>query len=100
LKHGRYSEALASLDRILGLEPAHLDTLIARASLLTGMKRYEEAGHDYQKALTVAPDYPYLRGDLLQCRLYCCDWRFLEEQKQSIASELLAGNASHGPWPT
>jgi protein O-GlcNAc transferase len=91
LKHRRYPEALASLDRILAVDPAHLDTLVTRASLLTGMKRYEEAGHDYEKALTVAPDHPYLRGDLLQCRLYCCDWRSLEDQKQSIAADLLAG---------
>ena len=91
LKQGRYREALASMDRILAIEPAHLDTLVTRATLLTGTRLYEEAGQGYEKALTVAPDHPYLRGELLQCRLYCCDWRSIDEQRQNIAAELLAG---------
>jgi predicted O-linked N-acetylglucosamine transferase (SPINDLY family) len=43
---------------------------------------------DYERLLTLNPDYPFVRGNLLYGRLQDCDWRNFESQRAAILSGL------------
>ena len=44
-----------------------------------------------QHLLTVQPDYDYARGELMNARLYCCDWRDYVHAAETIKKEVAAG---------
>ena len=63
---GRPDESLASYDRVLALQPGHVEALNNRGYGWWLFKhRYVPAIADMQKALALAPDFPYARGGVL-----------------------------------
>src|SRR6266550_4634216 len=84
----RLEEAQASFARAVALNPSFTAPLLNRANALLALARYDEAANDYEKALALDPSFPYARGNLLHCRLQCCDWRNFEEQKMRLTAEL------------
>jgi tetratricopeptide (TPR) repeat protein len=59
----RHREALAELNRVLELEPAHATALFRRAMVLWELKLMEEAERDLSRAIELRPEdrYLYLR---------------------------------------
>lgn len=93
----RYEEAVAAYDRALKWAPANIDLLYNRGTALLALKRFEEAIPDCEKVLKADPDYKYARGNLLHCRLQCCDWRNLEKEKAALHSGLEQGRRMMRP---
>jgi protein O-GlcNAc transferase len=93
---GRALEALASYDRALAIE-LHTATLNNRANVLCDLKRFEEAQATYETILSLDPQFRYARGNLVFCRLQCCDWRSLHEERERISTDLRAGIAAAQP---
>jgi protein O-GlcNAc transferase len=94
----RHEEAVSCFDRALALNPRLTEVLLNRAASLYRLRRYEEAGDDYSRLLQIDPDYPFARGNRLFCRLQCCDWRSLEEERAAIASNLRVGKRAIAPF--
>jgi predicted O-linked N-acetylglucosamine transferase (SPINDLY family) len=88
---GRPDDAVANFAKALAVAPDDVRLLYSRAMLHSARLRYEDAARDYAKLLSIDPDCRYARGNLLQCRLYFCDWQGFEELRSTIASELQAG---------
>ena len=86
-----FENASASFAKALELKPDHAVALSSHAGMLTLMNRYEEAILQYQALLKLDADFPYALGNILDCRLRCCDWRFLEEETAMVATALRAG---------
>lgn len=61
---GRYAEALAAFDRALAIDPADVDALRGRISMLRRLRRVEEATAAAEEALAAQPDarLPLLRS--------------------------------------
>jgi protein O-GlcNAc transferase len=91
MNSNRFERALADFDRVLAIAPSHLEALVKRGNALCALKRYAQAIQDYRGALQIKPDLPYLRGDLVFCKLNCCDWTSLEQDKLAIGEGLAAG---------
>jgi tetratricopeptide (TPR) repeat protein len=53
--NGKTDDGFAQLERALQLDRNHVPTLIRQASMLMGMRRYEEALGVYDRALAVSP---------------------------------------------
>jgi tetratricopeptide (TPR) repeat protein len=87
----RREAAMSCFNRALAIDPKNAHALDNRGTLLTGLRRYQEASADYERALAIEPDRRYLRGRLFQSRLYCCDWRSIGEHHAAIAAELNTG---------
>jgi predicted O-linked N-acetylglucosamine transferase (SPINDLY family) len=88
---GRYEDAVAAYDRAVRLRPGNIELLYNRSTALLALKRFEDAIPDCEKVLTGDPGYKYARGNLLHCRLQCCDWTDLEKTKAELAEGLRQG---------
>src|SRR5262249_531309 len=87
----RYEDAVVAYDRALRLRPGNIELLYNRGTALLALKRFEDAIPDCEKVLAADPDYKYARGNLLHCRLQCCDWTDLERTKAELADGLQRG---------
>jgi arylsulfatase A-like enzyme/Flp pilus assembly protein TadD len=61
---GRPAEALASMDRVIALEPRNVDAYTAAASALDALDRKAEARDYLEKAIAVEPENKFLRTSL------------------------------------
>jgi protein O-GlcNAc transferase len=87
----RFPEAVASFDKVLALRPDSAQTWSNRGNALFEQKCYEEAIADYDKALALDSDYGSARGYRLLAKLWCCDWRNLDQDTADVSSRLRAG---------
>ncbi|HYM18083.1 MAG TPA: tetratricopeptide repeat protein, partial [Micropepsaceae bacterium] len=94
----RYEESIACLDRALELNRDMKEAILNRASVLFALRRYEEAAADYQRLLKLDPDSPFARGNRLFCRLHCCDWRELAEDRALVLAGLGRGMPVIAPF--
>lgn len=83
-------EARMSFDRALSLKPNFVNALGNRANALLALGRFEEAAQDYKTVLLSNPGLPYGYGNLLHCRLQCCDWRFLDKETARMVAGVRA----------
>jgi predicted O-linked N-acetylglucosamine transferase (SPINDLY family) len=93
----RHEEALAYFDRALAINPDLTEALANRGAALLALKRYGDAAGNYEKLLSVHPELPDVHGHLILCRLQCCDWRSLTQDRADIAACLNAGKRAIQP---
>jgi protein O-GlcNAc transferase len=86
----RTDEALRCYDADVAAMPQSADLRNARADALVRARRHEDAACDYEAVLSLDPDYRYARGNLVTCRLHCCDWRSRDDDRNAIAAGLKA----------
>jgi protein O-GlcNAc transferase len=94
----RLDEAAAAFARSVALEPGYAGGHINRANALLSLGDYEEAARSYERALTLNPALPFARGNLLHCRLQCCDWRNFAEERARLIVDLRAGKPVSSPF--
>jgi predicted O-linked N-acetylglucosamine transferase (SPINDLY family) len=87
----RHDAALASFNRALELAPGFIGALANRAHILFELRRYDEAIPDYEKVLAHDPGQPYSAGNLVFCRLQCCNWSSFDKDRAQIVTRLRAG---------
>ena len=87
----RRHEALSCFDRALELAPDNRELRASRANMLFEVERFEAAARDYEILLEDDSAPAWVRGYLTICRLHCCDWRFLAEERPKISAALEAG---------
>ena len=94
----RFAEAMSSYNEALRIAPGNLDALCGRANALFESKNYGRAAADYTAVLGLDPNYRYARGNLAFCKLHCCDWLSLGEDRAAIAAGLRAGQRIINPF--
>jgi predicted O-linked N-acetylglucosamine transferase (SPINDLY family) len=62
-----------------------------RAGFLLGNKRYSDASQASKRALQLDPDHKAATQIGIKSRLYACDWRQREEDRQTVATHLKSG---------
>jgi len=84
----RPGDAFASYDKAVRIRPDDADALNGRANALFELKRFEEAAGDYERVLRRDPEHAYVAGNLVFSRLHCCDWRFLNEDRERLKTAI------------
>jgi predicted O-linked N-acetylglucosamine transferase (SPINDLY family) len=84
----RVEEAFASYDKAARMKLDNADALNGRANALFELKRFEEAIGDYEGVLRLNPEHAYVAGNLAFSRLHCCDWRFLNEDRERLKTAI------------
>jgi predicted O-linked N-acetylglucosamine transferase (SPINDLY family) len=87
----RHEEAVDSFSAGLTLAPQDVDLLYNRATSLLALKRFQEATPDCEAVLRARPDFKYVRGHLICCRLHLCDWNDLAGEKDRVQKMLRQG---------
>jgi predicted O-linked N-acetylglucosamine transferase (SPINDLY family) len=95
---GHYQEALSSYERALELDPHHLSSIFNRGNLLVKLSRIEDAVRNFSELVTLAPDYDYAQGYLLQAKKSCCDWLGLSAPWSAISEGVRQGKKSVEPF--
>ncbi|MGB8840134.1 MAG: tetratricopeptide repeat protein [Aliidongia sp.] len=94
----RSHDALASFDRAMALRPDYPEALSNRATALRELGRHEEAAQELERVLALKPDFDYARGEMVQARLHCCDWRDYRREVALLEEYVAAGTPSVGPF--
>ncbi len=87
----RHEAALTSFSRALQLSPGFLGAVANRAHVLFELQRYEEAIPDYESLLARDPGHAYSAGNLVFCRLQCCEWSSFESDRKAMLARLRIG---------
>jgi predicted O-linked N-acetylglucosamine transferase (SPINDLY family) len=87
----QHEAALASFNRALQLNPGFLGAQVNRAHVLFELQRYAEAIPDYEALLARDPGHAYSAGNLVFCKLQCCDWSSYESDRKLMPARLRAG---------
>ncbi len=98
LRLKRHADAIVAFDNALAADPRSAAALFQRGNALSESMRYEEALVCYEQASAIAPDFPYIRGNLAHHRLNGCDWRHLENDRLHIEAGLMTGKRVIQPF--
>jgi predicted O-linked N-acetylglucosamine transferase (SPINDLY family) len=98
LKQRRYAEALASFTKAVALDRQLVQGWAGIARALGKLKRHQLAISAYRRALEIEPEYPFLKGRLLQQMLLSCDWKNLAPLIEDIERDVEAGRESARPF--
>jgi len=94
---GRRDEAIAAYTRALEIRPDEIEALNQRGNTLLTLRRFEEASRDFERVVARDADFPWARGNLAYCRLYCCDWDGIERETAAITQAIRAGRPVCAP---
>ena len=95
----RNDEALAAYDTALARRPDFPGALVNRGGLLRELNRPADAARDFAQALRIEPDIAFTRGDLLFTNMQICAWDSIEQDRQDLTNQLLAGQPASPPFP-
>jgi protein O-GlcNAc transferase len=97
LRLGRSDEALAKFDKVLKIDPGSLDALSNRAYAAFAAEGFDVAAEDFKKLVDRDQQFPYAVGNLLYCRMHCCDWREFDQLSSQIREGVRAGRPIVNP---
>ncbi len=90
--------ALASYDAALQLRPDCRQTLLERAEVLVGLRRYADATRNLQALQRVAPDVEYAQGLALHLQRLECDWTGYADRAASLSQAVEDGRRADYPF--
>ena len=94
----RPADALASYDRAIALKPDYTDAWFNRGNIFRDLNRQREAIGAYAQVLKIDPKYPLAKGALLLQKIYCCDWKGLDDLISEIDGNVASGTLSVEPF--
>jgi predicted O-linked N-acetylglucosamine transferase (SPINDLY family) len=95
----RFEDAVKSYNTALSIRPDFAEALNNRAyGLWAGLGLIEPAMRDLERLLTLAPDFPDARGELLLLHLYGGDWRDYDTQVAALDAGVRAGRRVARPF--
>ena len=96
---GRDREALESFGRAVALEPDFVPALINRGYLRWVIEeRYDAAKADLTRALALAPEHPWLEGELFYLKMQGADWDGFAAGRASLTAKVAAGKQVVQPF--
>ena len=90
---------MESCDQALRFDPACAEAYANRGALLLGLERYPEALANFDQALALNPELPFVRGMRLQMCRSLCRWDGLEEETRELEARIYRGEKATVPFP-
>ena len=98
-KLDRIDEAVESYGRELARNPDLPEALEGRANLYWTRKRIlAPAIADLERLARVAPDHPYVQGDLLHLKMHAGDWSGFEQANEELGAQVRRGIQAARPF--
>jgi protein O-GlcNAc transferase len=99
-KCNRATEAIEDYTGCIEIQsPYKIEAFVNR-----GLSKWEDKGHpelavfDFESALKINPEYPYLRGRLLHAKLQCASWSNIEQDVLAINDGVREGKKVVRPY--
>jgi tetratricopeptide (TPR) repeat protein len=93
-----FSEAIKMLDRISIYDPSNVKTYMQKANIFFEKNFFEDGIKNYQTALDLNPEYPFLFGDFIHAKAKICDWKDFDNQLKKLEKNILNKNESTNPF--
>jgi predicted O-linked N-acetylglucosamine transferase (SPINDLY family) len=94
----RYDEAFAVYDKALALKPDLAEAWLGRGNVFNDLKRYHEAFDAYDKAFSLESDLIGLEGKRLNSKMFVCDWRNFDEERENLIISVKNGKENTPPF--
>lgn len=95
----RFDDAIESYGKAIALRPDYAEALNNRGyTWWTDKLEYAPALADMERALTLAPDHAYARGEIFHLKAYGGDWTDFESEKAEIEGGVRAGQRIARPF--
>jgi predicted O-linked N-acetylglucosamine transferase (SPINDLY family) len=88
-----YKLALIFYEKTIASDRNFLDAYYDYAELLENLGKYNESLETYYKLLKLNPDYPYLKGSIVNLKLKICKWENLGEDIKDIENNIIKKQA-------
>jgi protein O-GlcNAc transferase len=75
---GQLDAAIASYDQAIAEDPDYAEAHFSRGNALQELMHIDAAIASYERALTLKPEFPFLLGTLVHCKMLICDWSTLD----------------------
>jgi predicted O-linked N-acetylglucosamine transferase (SPINDLY family) len=85
--------ALIFYEKTIASDRNFLDAYYDYAELLENLGKYNESLETYYKLLKLNPDYPYLKGSIVNLKLKICKWENLGEDIKDIENNIIKKQA-------
>ena len=95
---GAFRESAEVLQRIVAASADDAEAWAALGTVLTQMRRYEEALPAYRRALAADPDLDYVRGDFVHARMYAADWAGIAADWAALIGDVRQGLPAARPF--
>ena len=95
---GRYEAAIESCDQAIRIDPACAEAYANRGALFLGLQRHPAALADFDQALALNPDLPWVPGMRLQTRRALCDWGGLDAETRELEARIERGEKAAMPF--
>jgi len=87
--------ALIFYEKTIASDRNFLDAYYDYAELLENLGKYNESLETYYKLLKLNPDYPYLKGSIVNLKLKICKWENLGEDIKDIENNIIKKQAAN-----
>ncbi|MDP2241947.1 MAG: tetratricopeptide repeat protein [Burkholderiales bacterium] len=88
---GRYVECVADYEKALMLDPGNTAALFNLSNVLRDLRRYDGAAQVMERLVSLAPDWPYAAGLMMEAKIVCCDWGDFENNVQRVVQGINEG---------
>ena len=89
---------LAAYDKALAFKPDLAEAWLGRGNVFDKLKRHEEAASAYAKVLTIDPQYPFAKGNILRQKMLSCDWNEVDALIAEINEDVFLRKLSAHPF--
>ena len=96
---GRWADAAQRFEQAVALRADHALAWHNLGYVQRELKALDASVRSLERALAVAPDKPFLRGDLLHGRMRLCDWAQVDADLAAVQAGLARGLPLSGPFP-
>jgi protein O-GlcNAc transferase len=94
----RYEEAFAAYDQALVLKPDLAEAWFGRGNAFNDLKQYHESFNNYDSAFGLEPDLVGLEGMRLSSKMFVCDWRNFDEDREHLMVSVNNGKENVPPF--
>ena len=85
----QYDKALAMYTQAITIQPNNIQTYFNLAELKKELHQFDDAILNYEKVYSNNPNFPYLLGEILFCKMFICDWVNFDLLIQELSKKLI-----------
>lgn len=94
----QFTKALEFYGKALAVNPNFVEANLNCGIIFQELLRFEEALKSYQKVINLDPNFPFIKGDIVHCKMQMNKWDSFFDDLESINSDVTNNKFSATPF--